>query len=337
MVATKKIGTQTVRFQNPPSIIGTASIVGPKEGQGRLKDYYDLILNDNIYGEKSWEKAETKMLKEAVEMAIKNSNIAQNKIEYLIAGDLLNQIISASFAARDLEIPFLGVFGACSTFVESMTIASMMIDGGFADNIVAATSSHFCTAERQFRSPLELGNQRPPTAQWTVTGAGAVVLSTKQQNPRITFATPGKVVDMGESNPFDMGTAMAPAAVETIVRHFEDTGKTPEDYDLIVTGDLASVGKSITQELLKLRGYDVSSNYSDCGLLVYNPDQDVHAGASGCACAAVTTCGYIFKEMGKGKFNRILLVATGALLSSTSSQQGETIPCIAHAVAIENL
>ena len=336
-MATKKIGEQTIFFENPPSIAGYASIVGPKEGQGKLKDYYDLVLNDNLYGEKSWEKAERKMLKEAVEMAIKNSNIAQNEIDYLIAGDLLNQIISASFAARDLELPFMGIFGACSTFCQGLSMGAMMVEGGFAQNVVAATSSHFCTAERQFRSPLELGNQRPPTAQWTVTGSGAVVITSKQQNPRITFSTMGKVIDMGESNPLDMGSAMAPAAVDTIVQHFEDTGKTPKDYDLIVTGDLASIGKNITEELLKLKGYDVSSNYSDCGLLIFNPDQDVHAGASGCAAAAVVTCGYILKEMAKGNYSRVLLVATGALLSTTSSQQGETIPSIAHAVSIENL
>jgi len=333
----KKLGSQTIKFENPPSIIGTATIVGPKEGQGRFKEYYDLILKDSIYQEKSWEKAETKILKEAVEMAIKNSKVPTDKIEYLIAGDLLNQIISAGFAARELGLPFLGIYGACSTIAQGALLGSMIVDGGFAENLVAAVSSHFCTAERQFRFPLELGNQRKPTSQWTVTGAGAMVISSQIQNPRITFATVGKVIDMGEADPNDMGTAMAPAAVDTILRHFQDTGKTPDDYDLILTGDLGSIGKHIAEELLKQKGYDISNKYSDCGVLIFYPEQDVHAGASGCACAAVVTCGYIYKEMLNGKYNRVLLVATGALMSTTSTQQGETIPCIAHAISIENL
>jgi len=336
-MATKKLGLQTLKLENTPSIISTATIVGPKEGEGPLAKYFDLILANSIYGEKSWEKAEKKILKEAVEMAVKKSHVPNSDIEFFLAGDLLNQIISASFAARELGFPFLGLYGACSTIAESMGIGAMMVDGGFADNVVVATSSHFCTAERQFRMPLESGNQRPPTAQWTVTGAGAAVISSKPQNPRITHVTFGRVIDMGSSDANDMGTAMAPAAVDTIVRHFEDTGRSPEYYDLILTGDLASYGKDIAEELLKQKGYNISQNYSDCGMMMFRPDQDVHAGASGCACAATVTCGYIYKEMLKKTFNKILLVATGALLSTTSTQQGETIPCIAHAVSIENL
>lgn len=333
----KKIGSQTTVFQNPPSIIGTGSIVGPKEGKGVLKEYYDLILSDDIYGEKSWERAERKMLKEAVEKAIKCSNISGNAIEYFIAGDLLNQIISAAFAARDLGFPFLGIYGACSTFAQGLSLGAMLIDGGFANNVVAATSSHFCTAERQFRFPLELGSQRLPTAQWTITGAGAAVISSKQQNPRITHATLGKVIDMGRTDPNDMGSAMAPAAVDTIVKHFEDTGRSPDYYDIIITGDLASFGKDIAEKLLMKKGFDVSKQFTDCGVMIFSPEQDVHAGASGCACAAVVTCGYLYKKMLKGSINKVLLIATGALLSTTSSQQGETIPSVAHAVAIENL
>lgn len=336
-MAAKKMGLQTVKFQNPPSILATASIVGPKEGQGPLKDYFDIILNDNMYQEKSWEKSERKMLKEAVEMAIKNSKVPYSNIEYFIAGDLLNQIISAGFAARELGLPFYGIYGACSTISEGMSLGAIIIDGGFADNLVVATSSHYCTAERQYRYPLELGNQRPPSAQWTVTGAGAVVISSKPKNPRITYATTGKVIDMGQTNSNDMGSAMAPAAVDVIVQHLNDTKRTPDDYDLIITGDLASVGKDIAEELMKRKGFDVSNKYSDCGLMIFHPEQDVHSGGSGCACAAVVTCGYFYKEMIKGKYKRVLLVATGALLSTTSIQQGETIPCIAHAVAIENL
>ena len=231
----------------------------------------------------------------------------------------------------------MGIFGACSTIAEGALLGSMLIDGGFGENLVAASSSHFCTAERQFRYPLELGNQRKPTSQWTVTGAGAMVLSAKAQNPRITFATVGKVIDMGEADPNEMGTAMAPAAVDTIVTHFQDTGRSPDYYDLILTGDLGIIGKNIAEELLKQKGYDVSKKYSDCGALIFYPEQDVHAGGSGCACAAVVTCGYVYKEMLKGKYNKVLLIATGALMSTTSTQQGETIPCIAHAVSIENL
>lgn len=335
----KKLGLQTVKFENPPSVIGTSSIVGPKEGEGSLRDYYDLILQDDIYGEKSWEKAESKILKEAVEMAIKSSNTSYNDIEYLIAGDLLNQIISASFAARDLGLPFIGIYGACSTFIEGLSLGSMLIDGGFANNLVIATSSHYCTAERQFRFPLEYGSQKPPTAQRTVTGAGAAIISSSQdkQKPKITYATTGKVIDMGESDSNNMGAAMAPAAIDTIIQHFEDTNRSPDSYDIIVTGDLGILGKQITEEKLQKQGYDVSSNYYDCGAMIYKPEQDVHAGASGCACATVVTCGYLYKELLKGKYDRALVVATGALLSTTSSLQGETIPSVAHAVAIENL
>lgn len=336
-MAVKKLGSQTIKFQNPPSIVATSSIVGPKEGQGPLKDYFDLILNDDLYMEKSWEKAERKMLKEAVEMAIKHSKLPYSDIEYLIAGDLLNQLISASYSARELDIPFYGIYSACSTFSEGLGLGAMMIDGGYADNLVIAASSHFCTAERQYRFPLEQGTQLPPTAQTTVTGAGAVVISSKIQNPRITFVTTGKVVDMGVSNANNMGAAMAPAAVETIVQHFKDTGKTQDDYDLIVTGDLASIGKDIAEDMLKNRGYDISNKYCDCGVLIFEPSQDVHAGGSGCGCAAVTTCGYFYKQMLKNKYNKILLVATGALLSPTITQQGDTIPGIAHAVALENI
>ncbi|ADL08019.1 stage V sporulation protein AD [Thermosediminibacter oceani] len=336
-MALKKLGKQTVKFENPPSIIATASIVGPVEGKGPLREYFDLILSDVNFQEKSWEKAEKKMLKEAAEMAIRKSGVPGEQIEYFIAGDLLNQIIAASFAARELGFPFFGIYGACSTMAEGLGLGAMLVDGGYADNLVVGTSSHFCTAERQYRFPLELGNQRPPTAQRTTTGAGAAVISSKDQNPRITYMTTGKVIDMGEANPNDMGTAMAPAAVDTIVRHLEDSNRSPEDYDLIITGDLASVGKDIAERLLKQKGIDISDRYTDCGLLIYSPQQDVHAGGSGCACAAVVTCGYLYKEMQKGRYNRILLVATGALLSTTSVQQGETIPCIAHAVALENL
>lgn len=336
-MAIKRLGNQTIKFESPPSIVGTASIVGPKEGLGRFKDYYDLILKDNIYKESSWEKAESKILKEAIEMAIKTSNVPTGEIEYLVAGDLLNQITPASFAARELGIPFFGIYGACSMIAEGASLGAVLIDGGYAKNVVVAASSHFYAAERQFRFPLELGQQRAPTSQWTVTGAGAMILSLKQQNPHITSATVGRVIDMGSSDLNDMGTAMAPAAVDTITKHFKDTKRGPDFYDLIITGDLGSVGKQITESLLKQSGFDVSDKLTDCGVMIYYPEQDVHAGGSGCACTAVVTCSYIFKEMLKGKFSKVLLIATGALMSIKSSLQGETIPCIAHAISLENL
>jgi stage V sporulation protein AD len=336
-MAIKKVGTQTVQFDNPPVIMATGSIVGPKEGEGPLKDYFDIVLSDDLYGEKSWELAESKMLITAVKKAVEKANLNLTDIEYMLSGDLLNQLMSASFAARELSIPFFGLYGACSTMSESLSLGAMLIDGGYADNIVAVTSSHFSSAERQYRSPLELGNQRSPTAQWTVTGSGAAILGAYGTGPKITHVTTGKVIDFGIKEPDNMGAAMAPAAVDTIVAHFEDIGVGPENYDLILTGDLASVGKQIAEEMMFHKGYNIAKVYNDCGLLIYdNKVQDTHAGASGCGCSAAVFCGYIYQEMIKNNINKILLVSTGALLSPTSSQQGESIPSIAHAVAISN-
>jgi len=336
MSAAKKIGTQTIQFQFPPSIISTASIVGKKEGEGPLKNYFDYVLDDLHWGEKTWEKAESKMLKEAISKAIEKANKNVNEIDYIFAGDLLNQCIGATFGIRDLGIPFFGLFGACSTMSLSLSIAAMVIDGGYADYAVAATSSHFCSAERQFRFPLEYGGQRPPTSQWTVTGAGAVVLSSQGTGPYITHVTVGKIVDLGIKDVNNMGAAMAPAAVDTIYTHFNDTGFIPDDYDLIITGDLAKVGKEIAEDMLKDKNIDISNKYTDCGIKIFESEvQDTHAGGSGCGCSAVVLAGYLYKEMLKGNLNKILFVATGALMSPTSSQQGESIPAIAHAVTIQ--
>jgi len=337
VAAAKKLGKQTVRFQTPPSIISTASIVGKKEGEGPLKNYFDKILDDAHWGEKTWEKAESKMLREAVITAVTKANLPLSKMDYIFAGDLLNQCISSNFGIRELNIPFFGLYGACSTMALSLSIAAMTIDGGFADYAVAATSSHFCSAERQFRFPLEYGGQRPQTSQWTVTGAGAVVLSNQGNGPYITHVTTGKIVDLGIKDANNMGAAMAPAAADTIYTHFEDTGFKPDDYDLIITGDLAGVGKEIVQELLGSKACDISNNFNDCGLVIFdNKSQDTHAGGSGCGCSAVVLAGYLYKEMLKGNLNKILFVATGALMSPTSSLQGESIPGIAHAVTIQN-
>lgn len=336
-MAVKKIGAQTVQFDNPPILLASGSVVGPKEGEGPLRDYFDIVLSDDLYGEKSWELAESKMLRESVKKAVEKANLSIENIEYMFSGDLLNQLMSASFAARDLAIPFFGLYGACSTLTESLSLGAMLIDGGYADYIVAATSSHFSSAERQFRFPLEQGTQRAPTSQWTVTGAGAAILGAYGDGPKITHVTTGKVIDFGIKDPNNMGAAMAPAAVDTILTHFQDTGLGPEDYDLIVTGDLASIGKEIAEEMMLDKGYNIAKVYNDCGLMVYDTKtQNTYAGGSGCGCSAVVFCGYIHQEMIKKNLNRILLVSTGALMSPTSSQQGESIPSIAHAVAISN-
>ncbi|TDT50797.1 stage V sporulation protein AD [Fonticella tunisiensis] len=335
-MAEKKIGLQTVKFKNPPSIVSTASIVGPKEGEGPLREYFDLIISDDLYDEDSWEKAESKMAREAVRMALKKIGMTPDRVDYLFEGDLLNQITSSSFVARDLKIPFFGLYGACSTMTESLSLAAMITDGGYSDYAVAATSSHFSSAERQFRFPLELGTQRPPTAQWTVTGAGAAVVGRNGEGPYITYVTTGRVMDFGIKDANNMGAAMAPAAADTIIRHFKDTGFKPQDYDLIISGDLGQVGRQLTIDMVKENGYDISQNFTDCGIEIFDSDrQDVHAGASGCGCSAVVFCGYLYSQIKKGNIKRLLIMSTGALLSPTSTQQGESIPGIAHAVAIE--
>lgn len=336
-MAVKKIGTQTVKFDSPPVITGTSSTVGPKEGEGPLSEYFDVILKDDLYGEKSWELAESKMLRETVKAAVEMAGKKLSDMEYMFSGDLLNQLMSASFAARDLGLPFFGLYGACSTMTESLSLGSMLVDGGYADNLIAVTSSHFSSAERQFRFPLEHGNQRKLTAQWTVTGAGAAVVSSFGDGPEIQYVTTGKVVDLGIKDANNMGAAMAPAAADTIVKHFEDTGLPTNYYDLIVTGDLGQIGKEIAEEMALDKGYDILKNYNDCGLLIFdNLAQDTHAGGSGCGCSASVFCGYIYKEMMKKNINKVLLISTGALLSVTSTQQGQSIPGIAHAVSIVN-
>jgi stage V sporulation protein AD len=332
---TKRLGKQTIAFTEPPIILSRACVVGPKEGEGPLKGSFDKVIADNYYNEKTWEKAEQKMLQEAMEIALGKANLQPDDMDFLLAGDLLNQLISANYTARNLGIPFLGLYGACSTMVESLVVGSILIDGGYAEKVLAGASSHYDTAERQFRFPTELGTQRPLSAQWTVTGAGSIILSKAGLGPRITHATVGKVVDMGISDSNDMGSAMAPAAADTMMKHFEDTNRGPQDYDLIITGDLASIGKALTQQLVTKANYNLNKNYTDCGMLIYDPIQDTHAGGSGCGCSAVVLCGKILKDMDEGKFKRILVIGTGALLSPTSILQGESIPGIGHAVVIE--
>jgi len=335
MPGSKKIGRQTVRFDKAPVILDTATVVGPKEGEGPLADTFDMVVEDMYYGEKTWEKAERKMLEKAVTMVLEKKQMQPGDVDFLFAGDLLNQTISANFAASTLGISFMGLYGACSTMFEGLTIASMVLDGGFASKVAAATSSHYCTSERQFRFPTEQAVQRPLTAQWTVSGAGAFLLAGSGEGSRITHATVGRVVDAGAKNAQDMGSAMAPAAVDTIIAHLQDTGRRVGDYDLIISGDLGSVGRSLAVELAKEKGYDLDSRFNDCGILIFDPVQDTHAGGSGCACSAVVAGGFLMKGLREGKYKRILALGTGALLSTTSVQQGDSIPAIAHAVVFE--
>ena len=332
----KRVGKQTVKLINPPKIIATYSIVGPKEGEGPLGQYFDEVLSDDLFGKESFEKAESEMIYTAITSAIKRADLEEKDINYLFAGDLLNQLTSSSFAARELDIPFFGLYGACSTMSESLSVASMIMDGGFADYVVAATSSHFSSAERQFRFPLEYGAQRSPLAQWTVTGSGAMVLGKEGDYPEVTHVTTGVVKDYGIKDANNMGAAMAPAAVDTLAIHFKDTNREPKYYDAIITGDLGRVGKEITDKLLLEYGYDIRENHFDCGDMIFDDTvQKTDSGGSGCGCSAVVSCGYFYKKLMRKEIKKILLVSTGALLSTTSSLQGESIPGIAHAVAIE--
>lgn len=334
----KKNGNQTLVFDVPVSIIAAASIVGPKEGQGPLGKYFDRVVDDTLMGCKSWEQAESRFVADTIRLAIQKSGLLDTEIDCILAGDLLNQIIGTTFGVRELNRPFLGLFGACSTFGLAMGLGSALIDGGFFQNVVASASSHFCAAEKQFRFPLEFGSQRPPTSTWTVTGDGAAVLSAKGgKGVCVTAYTVGKVLDMGISDANNMGAAMAPSAADTMITHFKDTGRQPDYYDLIITGDLGYVGHALTLDIVREQGYDISGNYSDCGIRIYDRDvQDTHSGGSGCACSAVTFCGYLYGQLKTKQLSKILLLPTGALMSPTSTQQGETIPGICHAVSIEN-
>ena len=269
-------------------------------------------------------------------MSIVKSGLSASEIDFCFAGDLLNQCISSSFGLRDINVPFFGIFGACSTFVEALCLGSMLIEGGAISNIICAASSHFCSAEKQFRFPLELGNQRPPTSQWTVTGSGSAIITLSGAGPYITAVTPGKIVDMGIKDSNNMGAAMAPAFVDTLITHFKDTGRNPSYYDGIFSGDLGHIGKEIAIDLAMQKGYNIKNNYNDCGVMIFDKEkQDTHSGGSGCACCASVFSGYLFNQLKQKKLKKILLIATGALTNSTSAQQGESIPGIAHAVSIE--
>jgi len=331
----KRMGNQTVVFANPPVILASYSVVGPKEGQGPLKKTFSKVWKDQLHGEKSWEVAETKMLQEAMQGAIDEAGIPKEQLDFMLAGDLLNQIISSSFAARKIALPFIGLYGACSTMALSMAVGSMLIDGGFARNVLVGVSSHHDTAERQYRLPTEQGAQRAMSSQWTVTGAGSLLLGKSGTGPRITSATLGRVVDYDESDVNNMGAAMAPGVADTILNHLHDLQRKPEDYDLIASGDLGAVGLALAEEVLKKSGLDMGTGFKDCGVMIYDASQDVHAGGSGCGCSSVVFAGDIMRRIKVGELKRVLLVGSGALHSPTSSLQGESIPGIGHAVVIE--
>lgn len=329
-------GHQSWEYSTPPSILSTGVAGGPLEARGPLAADFDILHDDLWLGQESFEKAEKKLLEQACEKALGQGGVKKEDVDFFLSGDLLNQIISSGFTARTLSIPYLGICGACSTSMEGLALGALLVDTGAANRVLAATSSHNGAAEKQYRYPTEYGAQKPPTAQWTVTGAGAALLGKAGEGPGVTGATLGKVVDMGLSDPFNMGAAMAPAAVDTLQAHFRDFARDPSYYDLVVTGDLGRVGQRIAYDLLVKEGLEMPrEKFQDCGTLIYGADQKVMAGGSGCACAAVVTYGHLLNRLEKGELNRVLVVATGALLSPLSYQQKESIPCIAHGVVIE--
>lgn len=332
----KKTGKQTFEISNPPTIISTGTVAGPFEGQGPLASDLDEIVEDVRDGQATYEQGERSMLTKACQLALDHASRSTDEVDLFLAGDLLNQIVSSSFTAATLGIPFLGLYGACSTAAEGLGLGAMILDGGFAGSVLAATSSHNFAAERQYRYPTEYGGQRRPYQQWTVTGAGAALLGYTDSGPKITAVTIGKIADMGCKDPLNMGAAMAPAAADTIATYFSDTKWDPNSFDLILTGDLGEVGLALCREELAEKGIDLGDKLYDCGLLIYDrKKQDVHAGGSGCASSALVLLGHIYKRFKKKEINRVLLIGTGSLHSPTTYMQGENIPCIAHAVRIE--
>lgn len=331
-----RIGRYTIAYSNQPVVAGFGSVAGKKESEGPLKEYFHKIEYDTKLGCDTWEQAESMLQKEAIQIALEKAQISGELIQLAFGGDLLNQCISTGYSIRGFNIPFLGQYGACSTMVQSLILAGLMVDGGYCKNSLAVTSSHFCSAERQFRFPLEYGGQRTPTAQWTVTGSGAIVVSRYGNGPKLRHCTIGKVVDMGVTDINNMGAAMAPAACDTIKSFLIDTKTKPSDYDLILTGDLGRTGSQLLLELLQKENIDISRQHNDCGMMIYDIEkQDVHAGGSGCGCCGSVLCGYILENMCKGKLKNILVAATGALMSPTANQQGESTPGIAHLIHLE--
>lgn len=336
-MAINKRGKQSFVPPAHPVITTWASIAGKKESEGPLKSWFDQTFEDNHIGEASWELAERKLQQLALRKLAEKAGLSKAQFDLVFSGDLLNQCIGSSFTLRNQNIPHLGLYGACSTMAESLLLAAMTVGGSYADRVVAMTSSHFASSERQYRFPLAYGGQRTPTAQWTVTGAGAALVCSGGSGPRIDACTVGSVTDLGITDANNMGAAMAPAAYRTIRAHFDDMNTAPDDYDLIVTGDLGQLGKELLLELAKRDGVYLGGKLTDCGTLVFdNTTQDVHSGGSGCGCSAITLCGYLLGQLNAGKLRKILFCGTGALLSPTSTQQGLPIPAVCHAVVISS-
>lgn len=334
----QRIGNNTVRLSGNTGILEFASVAGKKESEGPLKDKFDKLFYDTLMGQETWEQAESQLQLNATELVLEKSGLSASDIQVAFAGDLLNQCISSNYGLADFNIPFCGLYGACSTMALSSILASLLTDCDIAQNSLAVTSSHFCSAERQFRFPIEYGGQRTPTSQWTVTGAGAVIYS--KQNPKVLVkeVTIGKITDMGITDINNMGAAMAPAAADTISKYLEDTGTVPSDFDYIVTGDLGKVGSELLIELLKKQDINIKDNHTDCGLLIYDIEkQDVHAGGSGCGCSASVLCAEFLPRLASGEISDILFIATGALMSPTANQQGMSIPSIAHLLHFSSL
>ena len=332
----KRLGAQTVALTGIVSVAAGASVVGSKEGEGPLRERFDEIGSDAYFGQKSWEKAESVMLRRCFALLCEKAQLEPAALHYLLAGDLQSQCTGSVFAARESAVPFLGLYGACSTMGEAMTLGALLIDGGAAERVCAMTSSHFCAAEREFRLPLEYGGQRTPSAQWTATAAGAVRLRAGDCGGRSTHVTTGRITDAGVTDASNMGAAMAPAALSTLKAHFAETGRTPDDYDAVITGDLGHFGHAMLEELARREGLRFPTVFTDCGMLLYDAQrQDVPAGGSGCGCSAAVFAGHILKCLREGMWKRVLFAPTGALMSTVTSQQGESIPGICHALAIE--
>lgn len=326
----------TIVLDRCPSLIAGAAVVGKKEAAGPLGEFFDYTVRDGHFGQSSWEKAETEMQNEAVRFALDKTELKAEDLDYIFSGDLLNQCVASSFAHRASNTAYVGLYGACSTFVEGLALSALMLSAGYAEHTATCVSSHFCSAERQYRYPMEYGGQRTPTAQWTVTGAGCVLMGNDKLSPRIDTVAFGKIVDQGIQDVNNMGAAMAPAAFESLKQVFEDTKTAPEDYDLIVTGDLGEVGSNLLQDLFLLEtGHRLGERHFDCGCAMFDLDkQDVKAGGSGAGCSAAVFSGYLLDEIKRGKYGRVLFAGTGALLSPLTTQQGESIPCICHVVGI---
>ena len=329
-----RIGSSTCLFPDMPVVVSTGSVVGPREGQGPLGSLFDLVYHDTLAGEVSWERAEARMLRQAGDIAMEKAGLTDAGVDFLLAGDLLNQIVSSSYVAREHDIPYLGLYGACATMGEGLGVASFLVAGHFARNVLVCTSSHHDTAERQYRYPTEFGYQRVPASQWTVTGAGAAVVAPSGRGPRVEAVTIGRVQDYGIVDANDMGSAMAPAFADTVWRHLSDMGREVDDYDVIFSGDLGRVGSDIALALLKQKGLDVKARHQDTALLIYEMKPEIASGASGCGCVGSVFAAKIWADLNNGVLGRVLLVPTGALHSPTACQQGESIPCIAHAVSL---